>query len=142
MFQFCTHPDDNGSFSGSLVQQPVLCFGRRGSPASESLRHATRHLEVKQLACSVRGLVGGWSFERTEFDRAMQARRQVGSAFKPLVFGAALEEGYRKIKIKIKPGMDLEYLRAARSELGAHAPLMADANNAIELSSVSSDSHP
>jgi O-succinylbenzoate synthase len=46
---------------------------------------------------------------------------------------AALEQGYRKIKIKIKPGQDLEYLRAARHALGPAAPLMADANNAYTL---------
>jgi len=41
----------------------------------------------------VRALAGGWDFERSSFDRAMQARRQPGSAFKPFVFGAALESG-------------------------------------------------
>jgi penicillin-binding protein 1A len=43
---------------------------------------------------AVRALVGGWDFRRTKFDRAMQASRQVGSAFKPFVFGAALENGF------------------------------------------------
>ena len=45
----------------------------------------------------------------------------------------ALSEGYQKIKIKIKPGKDLEYLTAVRDELGPDAPLMADANNAYGL---------
>lgn len=43
---------------------------------------------------AVRGLVGGWSFARNKFNRATQALRQVGSAFKPFVFGAAFELGY------------------------------------------------
>lgn len=43
---------------------------------------------------AVRALVGGWDFRRNKFDRAMQASRQVGSAFKPFVFGAALENGF------------------------------------------------
>ena len=43
---------------------------------------------------AVRGLVGGWAFEKTKFDRATQAHRQVGSAFKPFVYGAALEAGF------------------------------------------------
>ncbi|MDA8018010.1 MAG: PBP1A family penicillin-binding protein [Thermoanaerobaculia bacterium] len=43
---------------------------------------------------AVRGMVGGWDYDRNEFNRAIQARRQVGSAFKPFVFGAALENGY------------------------------------------------
>ncbi len=45
----------------------------------------------------------------------------------------ALAEGYRKVKIKIKPGADVDYVRAARRELGDDAPLMADANNAYTL---------
>ncbi|MEW5918967.1 MAG: o-succinylbenzoate synthase, partial [Gemmatimonadota bacterium] len=46
---------------------------------------------------------------------------------------AALRDGYRKVKIKIGPGKDVEYIAAARSALGAAAPLMADANNAYSL---------
>ena len=42
----------------------------------------------------------------------------------------ALEEGYQKAKIKVKPGADLTCLAAVREELGAGAPLMADANSA------------
>lgn len=42
---------------------------------------------------SVRALVGGRSYIRSEFNRATQARRQPGSAFKPFVFLAALEAG-------------------------------------------------
>ena len=43
---------------------------------------------------AVRALVGGFDFGRSEFDRAMQAKRQTGSAFKPFVFAAALSEGW------------------------------------------------
>ena len=43
---------------------------------------------------AVRALVGGWDFQRSKFDRATQALRQVGSAFKPFVFGAAFEAGF------------------------------------------------
>lgn len=41
----------------------------------------------------VRALVGGRDFEESSFNRATQAKRQPGSAFKPFVFGAALESG-------------------------------------------------
>ncbi|MEO1367907.1 MAG: PBP1A family penicillin-binding protein, partial [Acidobacteriota bacterium] len=43
---------------------------------------------------AIRALVGGFSYESNEFNRITQAQRQVGSAFKPFVFGAALESGY------------------------------------------------
>src|SRR5499433_1754418 len=42
----------------------------------------------------IRALVGGYDFFRSEFNRAVQARRQPGSAFKPFVYVAALESGF------------------------------------------------
>ena len=42
----------------------------------------------------VRAMVGGRDFNESRFNRATQARRQPGSAFKPLVYAAALEAGY------------------------------------------------
>jgi penicillin-binding protein 1A len=43
---------------------------------------------------AVRAMVGGWDFSRSQFNRTTQAKRQVGSAFKPFVFGAAIEAGF------------------------------------------------
>jgi penicillin-binding protein 1A len=42
---------------------------------------------------AIKALVGGYDFGRSEFDRAMQARRQTGSAFKPFVYAAAIDAG-------------------------------------------------
>ncbi len=42
----------------------------------------------------VRALIGGYSFHRSQFNRAVQSRRQPGSAFKPIIYSAALREGY------------------------------------------------
>jgi penicillin-binding protein 1A len=39
-------------------------------------------------------MVGGRDFEESRFNRAVQAKRQSGSAFKPFVYAAALEAGY------------------------------------------------
>jgi penicillin-binding protein 1A len=41
----------------------------------------------------IRAMVGGWSFSRSKFNRAMQAYRQLGSTFKPLVYTAAIDRG-------------------------------------------------
>lgn len=42
---------------------------------------------------AVRAMVGGYDYSTSQFDRASEARRQPGSAFKPFVFMAALEQG-------------------------------------------------
>ncbi|MCG7394212.1 penicillin-binding protein 1A [Microvirga sp. ACRRW] len=42
----------------------------------------------------VHAMVGGFSFDQSEFNRATQAMRQPGSSFKPLVYATALDNGY------------------------------------------------
>lgn len=39
-------------------------------------------------------MVGGYDFKRSQFNRALQSRRQPGSSFKPLLFAAGLENGF------------------------------------------------
>jgi penicillin-binding protein 1A len=47
----------------------------------------------------VLALIGGFSFAESQFDRAVQARRQPGSAFKPLIYTTALDNGYTPASI-------------------------------------------
>jgi penicillin-binding protein 1A len=47
----------------------------------------------------VLALVGGFDFETSQFNRVTQARRQPGSAFKPLIYCAALARGYTPVSI-------------------------------------------
>jgi penicillin-binding protein 1A len=42
----------------------------------------------------VRAMVGGRDFSESQFNRAISSRRQPGSAFKPIIYAAALEKGY------------------------------------------------
>jgi penicillin-binding protein 1A len=42
----------------------------------------------------VRAMVGGYDFEQSKFNRATQAMRQVGSAFKPIVYRSGGKAGY------------------------------------------------
>ena len=42
----------------------------------------------------IKALVGGFNFKSSEFNRVTQAKRQPGSAFKPIVYAAALENGF------------------------------------------------
>ena len=47
----------------------------------------------------VLGFEGGYDFSKSEFNRATQAQRQMGSAFKPFIFACALENGYTPVSI-------------------------------------------
>jgi len=42
----------------------------------------------------IRAMVGGRDFSESQFNRALNSRRQPGSAFKPMIYAAALEKGY------------------------------------------------
>jgi penicillin-binding protein 1A len=44
-------------------------------------------------------MVGGWSFNRSKFNRAVQAYRQLGSTFKPIVYTAAIDRGFTPASI-------------------------------------------
>lgn len=48
---------------------------------------------------AIEALVGGFDFSLSSFNRAVQARRQTGSAFKPFVYSAALDNGYNAATI-------------------------------------------
>jgi penicillin-binding protein 1A len=42
----------------------------------------------------VKAMVGGRDFQDSQFNRAIQSRRQPGSAFKPIIYAAAIDKGY------------------------------------------------
>jgi penicillin-binding protein 1A len=42
---------------------------------------------------AIRAMVGGYDFSRSEYNRAVQARRQPGSAFKPIIYATAMSQG-------------------------------------------------
>jgi penicillin-binding protein 1A len=66
---------------------------RKGAPA-ETARLQAALVALDPQTGDVRALVGGRDFGESPFDRARQARRQAGSAFKPFVYAAAIEAGY------------------------------------------------
>ncbi len=57
-------------------------------------------LAVDVRSGAIKAMVGGYDFERSKFNRATQALRQVGSAFKPILYAAAIEKsGYNPATI-------------------------------------------
>jgi penicillin-binding protein 1A len=82
------------------------------SKLDEAARTATVTLEQTPLAEAalvaidnrsgqIKAMVGGWSFNRSKFNRAVQAYRQLGSTFKPIVYTAAIDRGYTPSSIVI-----------------------------------------
>ncbi len=83
--------------AGDLLLVRVLAPGSAAAPARVALEQDP---EVEgALLCqdvhsgAVLAMVGGFDFARNQYNRALQARRQPGSAFKPFIYAAALESG-------------------------------------------------
>jgi len=58
-------------------------------------------LSIENATGDVLAMIGGYDFARSEFNRAVQAKRQPGSAFKPIIYGAALTRGYTPVSTVI-----------------------------------------
>jgi len=65
--------EDREKYQAGLVQGSLIC------------------MDVKTGA--IRAMVGGRDFNKSEFNRATQSRRQAGSAFKPIIYTAAFDKG-------------------------------------------------
>lgn len=51
-------------------------------------------LSIDQQTQDVLAMIGGYNFEKSEYNRALQAARQTGSSFKSIVYASALDKGY------------------------------------------------
>ena len=66
----------------------------------------------------VLAMVGGFSFDQSQFNRATQALRQPGSSFKPIVYSAALDNGYTPSTIVLDAPIEIDRGRAAAASGG------------------------
>jgi penicillin-binding protein 1A len=94
-----------GLARGDVVLVEAMPGGGKGGGGGERLALRQRP-EVEGAAVAldphtgrVLAMSGGFSFRQSKFNRATQAKRQPGSAFKPFVYLAALEEGYTPASI-------------------------------------------
>jgi penicillin-binding protein 1A len=108
----------------------------KSRPAARDLQGSLVALDAQ--TGEVRALVGGRDFHASSFNRATQARRQAGSAFKPIIYAAALERGYapgtilRDLDAPIGSGRDawLPDGGHERSEYTLRGALKASSNRA------------
>src|ERR1700759_4090013 len=63
------------------------------------------------LTGRVLAMVGGFSFDQSQFNRATQAYRQPGSSFKPFVYSAALDNGYTPSRIVVDAPIEIDQSR-------------------------------
>lgn len=76
------------TYDGQLISvTPVL-----NSPAQSALISMDTNGNVLSI-------IGGFDFRISQFNRAIQARRQPGSSFKPLVYSAAVDKGYTETSV-------------------------------------------
>ena len=81
-----TKIDDAGALTVTLEQTPQ---------AEGAL------LAIDSRTGQIKAMVGGWSFTRSKFNRAVQAYRQLGSTFKPIVYTTAIDRGFTPSSILI-----------------------------------------
>src|SRR5262245_25018043 len=81
----------------ALESRQVAAAAKKGSTAPAAPSGPERPegaiLAIEPQTGYVKAMVGGYDFFKSEFNRAVQAHRQPGSAFKPFVFIAAVESG-------------------------------------------------
>jgi len=83
-----------------LYATQPLRAGRFATDSSEApLRLQGAVVAIEPATGAIRALVGGRDFGESAFNRAVQAKRQPGSSFKPFIYAEALREGYRTTDI-------------------------------------------
>ena len=92
------------TFLDRKIQQNAKTSIRRGladfsARQKKSISPQAAMIVMETGTGKVREVVGGADFTESQFDRAIQAKRQPGSAFKPIVYAAALEKGFRPASV-------------------------------------------
>lgn len=79
-------PIENSEIEFTLEQEPIV------QAALLSIEAETGHVKT---------MIGGRDYRNSQFNRAYQSRRQPGSAFKPVIYAAALDKGYTAASVII-----------------------------------------
>jgi penicillin-binding protein 1A len=96
---------------GDLVQVEVRAM-QGGVPQTLALEQDPivegALLAIDNRTGQVRAMVGGFDFVRSKFNRATQAKRQVGSSFKPFIYTTAIDRGYTPVSIFVDEPISLD----------------------------------
>src|SRR6266851_4286092 len=90
---------------GDLVEVSVTKLDEASGTATVTLDQTPiiegAILAIENRTGQIKAMIGGWSFNRSKFNRAVQAYRQLGSTFKPIVYTAAIDRGFTPTSILI-----------------------------------------
>ncbi|MFN3739809.1 MAG: penicillin-binding protein 1A [Thermodesulfovibrionales bacterium] len=97
-------------FSLSSILKPgdVIYVGMKNLNARKSTAEFTLEQEpelegavvaIEPYTGFIKAMVGGFDYSKSEFNRAVYAKRQPGSAFKPVIYAAALDNGFTQASI-------------------------------------------
>ena len=86
--------DELQTYAEQAVQSGLLKIETRSRKPRSSHQLQSALLAIDPATGRIRAMVGGRDFNQSQFNRALQAIRQPGSAFKPIIYVAALEHGY------------------------------------------------
>jgi penicillin-binding protein 1A len=102
-FAWTRRPGTQLVAAGDLIEARLATIDEAANTAAGTLEQPPSVegavLAIDNRTGQIRAMVGGFSFERSKFNRATQALRQVGSAFKPIVYTAAIDRGYTPASI-------------------------------------------
>jgi penicillin-binding protein 1A len=90
---------------GDLIEVAVTTIDEAAGTAAVTLEQTPTVegaiVAIENRTGQIKAMVGGWSFNRSKFNRAVQAYRQLGSTFKPIVYTAAIDRGFTPASILI-----------------------------------------
>lgn len=119
-----SHPDEVGKLFGPI---------RRNNMAKSALEGAFWDLYAKQQGVSLANALGGTK-DKIEVGISIGIQEDINDLYR--LVENFLQQGYRRMKIKIKPGKDVAVMRGLRQCFG-NIPMMADANSAYKLTDAS-----
>lgn len=64
-------------------------------------------ISIDKSSGAIKALIGGYSFNNSQFNRALYAKRQIGSTFKPIIYACAIMNGYSFNNIAIDEPLSL-----------------------------------
>ncbi len=88
------HPGDIVRVSIRSIQKNSVTLALEQEPEVEGALVA-----VEPYTGFIRAMVGGYDFARSDFNRAIMAKRQPGSSFKPIIYAAAMDHGFTPASI-------------------------------------------